>query len=254
MENIIGLLPCGGLGLRMLPLRYPKELLPISYCFLPKENSIRPKLSIEFSLENFKIAGITKCFVVVPDWKPEIMRYLGDGIDFGMTIAYLHNSRVQGLADAIFTMEPWSEDVITALALPDTQFYPSDAFSLLLAKMNKKNADVVLGIFPTEEPQHFGTVEINDEGMILGVEDKPLNPKSNNIWGIAVWNTIFWKFFKSYKKSVADGVSISEIFQGAVAEGLRVFGESFEQGVYYDIGRIDHLPFVLKGQGFAQHA
>jgi glucose-1-phosphate thymidylyltransferase len=245
METI-GLLPCAGLGLRMRPLKYPKELLPIGYYCTPDGRSVRPRLSIEYSFDAFKMAGITNCYVIVPDWKPEIMRYLGDGSEFGLHIAYLHNSKANGLADAIFSMEPWANNTLTALALPDTQFCPQSGFNDLSARLEKEGADLVLGIFPTDEPQHLAPVELDDTGKVLGIEDKPTLPRFRNAWGTALWNSRFWAFFKSIAGELPDNISISDVFQGAVEAGLKVYGKYFDQGFYHDIGRIDHLPFPIE--------
>ncbi len=195
--EIIGILPCGGTGLRMRPFRYPKELLPIYYHQSPIDNLIRPKLSIEYSLEAFKLAGMEKCFVIVPDWKPEIMRYLGSGFEHGINIAYLHNSKANGLSDAVLSMEPWSDNKLTCMALPDTQFKPQNAFVKIIEKLKEENADLVLGVFPTDEPECFAPVTLHTNGQVIKIEEKPLDSKIMNTWGIAVWNSTFWNFFKS---------------------------------------------------------
>jgi glucose-1-phosphate thymidylyltransferase len=228
----------------MRPLRYPKELLPISFEPIWPGGPVRPRLSIEYSLEAFRSADITKCFAIVPEWKPEIMRYLGDGGEFKMDLAYLYNSRAAGLAEAILSASPWMHNKITCLALPDTRFQPSTAFVSILACLAAKKADVVLGIFPTGEPSHFAPVEMDDSGKIIGIEEKPSVPRVNNTWGIAAWTDHFVRFFaKKYDES-SQGLSISHFFHEAVVAGLVVEGIWFESGNYTDIGRIDAFPFV----------
>jgi glucose-1-phosphate thymidylyltransferase len=244
--EIIGVLPCGGLGLRMRPLRYPKELLPITYEISTSDNSVRPRLSIEHSLEAFKSAGINKCCIVIPDWKPELMRYLGNGEEFGMDIAYIYNSNAYGLADAIFTCFPWLCEQVTCMAMPDTQFYPQNSFEYLLKETKKNSADLVLGIYPTTEPHFFAPVEVEKSGKVISIVDKPPYSDIMNTWGIAVWTPVFWKFFKKIKETLVTGVSISDVFQKAVTNGLNVQGIYFVNGVYHDIGKIDRLPFILK--------
>jgi glucose-1-phosphate thymidylyltransferase len=249
-KEIIGILPCAGLGLRMRPLRYPKELLPVSYERSSTDDSIRPKLSIEYSISAFKLAGIKKCYVVVPDWKPEIMRYLGNGSEFDISIAYLHNSSANGLADAVFSMHSWiDDDQLTCLALPDTQFFPAIAFRAMTEKLEEENADLVLGVFPTDEPQCFAPVELGQDNKVISIEDKPAFPKFFNAWGLAIWSNNFWDFFRSTFHTIPPGGSISETFHRAATEGLKVYGVHFIKGAYYDIGRIDHLPFAEKKPG-----
>ena len=243
---IIGVLPCAGLGLRMRPFRYPKELLPIDYYQRPDERHFRPRLSIEHSLDAFKMADISHCYVIVPDWKPEIMRYLGDGADCGIHIAYLHNSKANGLADAVFSMEPWIGDTWTALALPDTVFHPQSCFRDMVEKLEATNADLVLGVFPTNEPQHLAPVEIGENGKVISLEDKPVNPKFTNAWGTALWTSRFWDYLASTFPFFPPGTSISDAFLGAIEDGLNVYAVFFPHGNFHDIGRIEHLPFILK--------
>jgi glucose-1-phosphate thymidylyltransferase len=233
----VGILPCAGLGLRMRPLRYPKELLPVCFHRLNDGQTIVPKLSIEYALEAFRIAGISQCYAVVADWKPEIMRYLGDGTSYGIDIGYLYNSKAMGLADAVFTMNPWASDSVTCLAMPDTQFLPVSAFHILLKKMEELGSDLVLGIFPTAEPECFAPVELDSAGRVVSVVDKPAGSFIKNTWGIAVWGASFWNFFQSVISSIPPGGSISEVFDGAAKAGLNVHGVFFEDGEYNDIGR-----------------
>jgi glucose-1-phosphate thymidylyltransferase len=243
METI-GLLPCAGLGLRMRPLRYPKELLPISFEPVWPGGPVRPRLSIEYSLEALRLAGIAKCFAIVPEWKPEIMRYLGDGAEFNMDLAYLYNSRAAGLAEAVLSAKPWMQNKVTCLALPDTRFEPVTAFIPMLACLAANNADLVLGIFPTDEASHFAPVEMDGGGKITGIEEKPRIPKMNNTWGIAVWTDKFVEFFAKRYDESSQGLSISNFFHEALISGLKVEGILFGSGKYADIGRIDAFPFV----------
>lgn len=245
MEKI-GLLPCGGQALRMKPLQYPKELLPISYEKSNSDNSIFPKLSIEYAIESYKLSDVKKCYIVIPDWKPELMRYLGDGKVFDIDISYLYNNKSEGLADAIYTAQPWCKDKITCLALPDTQFFPRDGFKYVLQKMHEANADLVLGVFPTNEPQNFGCVEFGNDGRILSIVDKPEFPKFLNAWGIAAWKPNFWQLFSSVLKLLPVNSSITEVFNLAIVNGLNVYGVYFPEGRYYDIGRYNQLPIVFK--------
>lgn len=235
----IGILPCAGLGLRMRPLRYPKELLPV--CFEKSEDgqTLIPRLSIDYSIDAFKVAGIKRCYAIVAEWKPEIMRYLGDGSTYDIDIGYLYNSKALGLADAIFTMYPWVSGEVTCLSMPDTQYAPCDAFCTLIQKLEEKDGDLVLGIFPTDEPECFAPVDMDADHRVISVVDKPRNSKLMNAWGIAVWRPSFWEFFKSVKGSIPEGGSISGVFHDAAQNGLKVYGVYFDEGTYNDVGRYD---------------
>ncbi len=239
MKKHVGLLPAAGLALRMRPFRYPKELLPMH--FRQSGDFIQPKLLIEYSLEAFSVAGIQDVYIVVPDWKPEIMRYLEGGDQFDHHIAYLYNNKALGLADALLTAYSWLKDTVTFFAMPDTMFSPVNAFQLLVDKMKIKSADLVLGVFPTDEANHFAPVEFDEDDKVLQIWEKPPVPLYNNAWGIAVWENNFWDYFQSKGNGLSSGVSITEVFNDAAKDGLRVYCVFFSDGWYKDVGRINQI-------------
>lgn len=243
MSKYYGLLPAAGLATRMRPFRYPKELLPVHYQVVNEVDYVRPKLLIEHSLEALSLADVKDLYIVVPEWKPEIMRYLEDGEQFGHNISYLYNSKALGLADALLSGYPWLHDKNTCFAMPDTVFSPATAFEDIIRKLENKNADLVLGVFPTDEAQHFAPVEFDENGKVLTIWEKPEVPKVNNAWGIAVWNSKFWDFFKSGAEGLEPGISITDTFNRAAQNGLKVYCVYFTDGWYKDIGRINNISF-----------
>ncbi|MBB6112885.1 glucose-1-phosphate thymidylyltransferase [Mucilaginibacter lappiensis] len=236
-----GLLPAAGMAIRMRPFRYPKELLPVHFHPDKTTEFIRPKLLIEYALEAFTVAGIDQTYIIVPEWKPEIMRYLEDGRQFGHHISYLYNSKALGLADALLSAYPWLKGETTCFAMPDTVFSPTNAFEILLEKLELEKADLILGVFPTLEASHFAPVEFNNEQKVLNIWEKPVIPLFDNTWGIAVWKEKFWDFFHKRSGSLKAGVSVTEIFDQAAKSGLKVSCVYFEDGWYKDVGRIDHI-------------
>jgi glucose-1-phosphate thymidylyltransferase len=238
-----GLLPAAGLATRMRPFRYPKELLPVHYQMINETDHLRPKLLIEHSLEALSVASVNDLYIVVPEWKPEIMRYLEDGEQFGHNISYLYNSKALGLADALLSGHPWLRDKNTCFAMPDTVFSPITAFQDIISELETKNADLVLGVFPTDEAHHFAPVEFDTDGKVTNIEEKPISPKVNNAWGIAVWNSRFWDFFKNRSAHLDPGVSVTETFDHAAKSDLNVRCVYFKDGWYKDIGRINSISF-----------
>ena len=242
MEKLIGLLPAAGLATRMRPFMYPKELLPVH--FKQTNDIIRPKLLIEYALESFAKAGAEEVFIIVPDWKPEIMRYLGNGENFDHNIAYIYNSKARGLADALMTGYPWMKDQLTLFAMPDTVFSPGNAFRDLISKLTADSADLVLGVFPTNEAKHLAPVEFDKAGRVIQIWEKPNDPKYNNAWGIAVWRPSFWAYFRSKFAGLDVGISITEVFNTAASEGLKVYCVYFSEGWFKDVGQINNLPAI----------
>lgn len=244
IKTYYGLVPAAGLGTRMGPFRYPKELLPVHFQVEKDKEFVRPKLLIEYCLEAFSLGLINDIYVVVPDWKPEIMRYLEDGKQFGHHISYLYNNKARGLADALLSGYQWLHDKTTCFAMPDTIFSPPSAFQIVLNTMKEKNADLVLGVFPTDEPKHFAPVEFDRYGKVSNIWEKPSQPKFNNTWGIAVWSKNFWEYFVSHANTLEPGVSVTETFDKAAKDGLKVFCDYFEEGWYKDLGRINDISMI----------
>jgi glucose-1-phosphate thymidylyltransferase len=244
MKKYYGLLPAAGMGMRMRPFRYPKELLPVHFEVVQETDFIRPKLLIEYSLEALSLGGVTDVYIVVPEWKPEIMRYLEDGDQFGHHISYLYNSKALGLADALLSAYPWLKDKNTCFAMPDTVFSPPDAFESVNRMLEEKDADLVLGVFPTDEAKHFAPVEFDSDGRVISIWEKPEHPKVNHVWGIAAWTPVFWEYFKQRSENLEPGISITETFDKAGKDGLKVFCVYFSEGWYKDVGRINQISMV----------
>jgi glucose-1-phosphate thymidylyltransferase len=244
MEQFYGILPAAGLATRMRPFRYPKELLPVHFETTEIDDFIRPKLLIEYSLEALSLANVNNVYVAVPEWKPEIMRYLEDGSNFGHNISYLYNSKALGLADALLSGYPWLKFKSTCFAMPDTVFSPPTAFVDIIAELELKNADLVLGVFPTDEASHFAPVEFDENNKVVNIWEKPEFPKYSNAWGIAIWTSTFWEYFHSYSERLEPGVSVTEIFNSAAHDGLRVYCVYFKDGWYKDVGRINNISLI----------
>src|SRR6267378_5282988 len=224
MSQCIGLLPAAGLGSRLAPFRYPKELMPIAFS-LSGENSLpHPRLAIDFSLEAMRAAGVKRALVVISDLKVEIMRCLGNGGNHALDLCYIHQSVPVGLADAVDHCFEWTKGQQVCLALPDTIVRPINAFATLCAENLRVPCDLHLGVFPTEHPERFGPVRFDPSGRVMEVLEKPKRTEVMNTWGIAVWSDRFSEFLHGAlsKDPGARSQSVGLLFNRAVAEGLTV--------------------------------
>jgi glucose-1-phosphate thymidylyltransferase len=246
--RIVGLLPAAGMGTRLHPFHYAKELLPVAFFRAEDGSSVRPIVSAEYSIRAMRDSGIERCYVIVSDWKTELIRYFGDGSDFGLPISYLHRRIPRGLSDALDSAYGWISDSLTCLSLPDSIFSPKDSIKAICTEIVRSNADVVLGVFPTAEPQHLGPVQLKEDGTIVRVFDKPADQHFKNTWGIAVWNIRFTEFLHGKVQSHSpedESPSLGGIFDEAIREGLSVRAVYFEKGSYYDIGRAESLGSLM---------
>lgn len=237
--EFIGLIPAAGTGRRLAPFRYPKELLPIAYEKIPGSSvGIRPRVVGELSIEALVRAGIRRCLIIVAPWKLEVMTYFGDGAEMGVDIAYVYQETARGLPHAVDLAYGWTTGCHTAFIMPDTYILPSDCLSRLRTFYQSSKADLVLGLFPTNEPERLGPVILEGD-RVTAVYDKCAEPPARNTWGVAIWGPAFSELIHSSLPRSVDPMRelvLGNYFQLAVQNGLAVKGMLFEDGAYVDLG------------------
>ena len=255
-REVIGLLPAAGQATRIAPLPLSKELYPIGFRCVGQSRSLRPKVACHYLLENMRLAGITKAYIVLRSGKWDIPAYFGDGAMLNMHLGYLIMGLPHGVPYTLDQAYPFVKDALVALGFPDILFRPDDVFVRLLARQASSNADVVLGLFPTDRPQKAGMVDFNAEGRVHLVIEKPSQSDLRYMWGVAVWTPAFTHFMHEYLAALEvdrlgndpDNNSrnqrelpIGDVIQAGIESGLRVEAEVVADGEYLDIGTPEDL-------------
>lgn len=170
-----GIIPAAGLGTRIQPLAFSKELLPVGN--QGDGNPERPRAVSEYILERMVLSGVTKvCFIISPR-KLDIMQYYSAS-PCSVSIYYAVQHEPGGLCDAIFRALPLvAPDELAVIGLPDTIWFPSDA----LRELGTHPCSFLL--FPVDQPELFDAVSTDGDGRILGIYTKHPNPPSRWIWG-----------------------------------------------------------------------
>lgn len=244
---MVGVIPAGGLGTRLAPLGYPKELLPIVYA--GDDGRATPRPVLLSSLDQMRAAGVEQCVVVIADWKLELVRVLGER-QADISLAYVVRGVPRGLADAIDATHGWLADREVCLALPDTLIEPADALARVGATLGSTGADLVLGVFPTDRPEQLGPVRIDDDGRVREVQDKPasVHDDMRNTWGIAAWGPRFGDLLHQMA-SDDPGVILGVVYQRAVERGMDVRAVKFSDGSFIDIGTPEGLAAAFQRRG-----
>lgn len=170
-----GIVPAAGLGSRIQPLAFSKELLPVgSRLDGPTE---RPRAVSEYLLDRMVAAGASKvCFVIAPG-KGDILGYFGASLN-GADFCYVVQESPAGLCDALFRAAPFIQPKDHVLVgLPDTLWFPENG----LAKL--ANNDLSFLLFPVADPSAFDVVITNDDDSIREIQVKPTDPSGNWVWG-----------------------------------------------------------------------
>jgi dTDP-glucose pyrophosphorylase len=173
--NTWGIVPAAGLGTRIQPLAFSKELLPVGT--RNDGGTERPRAICEYLLDRMLQAGATRiCFVVSPA-KADIISYFGGRIG-NAPICYAIQSNPGGLCDALFTALPFispGDDVL--VGLPDTVWFPVNGFDHLPRR------EFSFLLFPVERPELFDAVITDDGDRVKEIQVKHANPSTNWVWG-----------------------------------------------------------------------
>jgi dTDP-glucose pyrophosphorylase len=173
--SVWGIIPAAGVGTRIQPLAFSKELLPVGT--RRDGETERPRAISEYLLDRMLLAGASRiCFVISPA-KTDIMNYFGGQIS-DAAICYAIQPNPSGLCDAIFTALPFISpggDVL--VGLPDTVWFPENGFSALPPR------SFSFLLFPVSKPELFDAVVTDDRDRVLEVQVKRPNASTNWVWG-----------------------------------------------------------------------
>jgi dTDP-glucose pyrophosphorylase len=169
-----GIVPAAGVGSRMQPLAFSKELLPVGSQWV--EGAERPRAVSEYLVERMIRGGARKlCFVISPG-KSDIVEYYGGRIG-AADVCYTVQPRPAGLCDALFRALPWiapHEEVL--VGLPDTVWFPEDGLARLAGGFS-------FLLFPVARPELFDAVVTRADGAVRAIEVKSSRPSTHWIWG-----------------------------------------------------------------------
>ncbi|MGB7293885.1 MAG: sugar phosphate nucleotidyltransferase [Thermodesulfobacteriota bacterium] len=248
-QEVVGLIPAGGLGTRISPLPCSKELYPVGFMRHGNTDEIRPKVVCEYLLEKMKFANIKKIYLVLRKGKWDIPSYLGDGSSLNINLAYLLMNHPYGAPFTVDQAYPFVKDSLVALGFPDIIFKPKDAFAKLIEKQSKSGADIVLGLFETDQPQHADMVKFDQAGRVYDILIKPKSTDLTFAWIIAVWTPVFTEFMHECLKQMLNEkrerdeilkidreLFVGDIINKAIADNLSIQSLVFENKKFLDIG------------------
>ncbi len=227
-----GIILAGGTGSRLFPITkgISKQLIPVY-----------DKPMIFYPLSTLMLAGIKDILVITTKEDLKIFTsFLGDGENYGIKISYEIQPKPEGIAQAFIIGEKFIDNSPVALILGDNIFY-GEGISSLLKSANKKKTSSIFA-YQVSDPERYGVVEFSKEGKVIGIEEKPKDPKSKfAITGIYFYDNSVVAKAKAISSSPRGEFEISDINDIYLKEG-NLSVEVFERGIaWLDTGTVDSL-------------
>ncbi|MEU1185462.1 glucose-1-phosphate thymidylyltransferase RfbA [Streptomyces sp. NPDC005820] len=228
-----GIILAGGHGTRLHPitLGMSKQLLPVY-----------DKPLIYYPLSVLMLAGITEIQIIsAPDDIENFQRLLGDGAHVGLRLSYAVQTEPRGLAEAFIIGADHVGDDSVALVLGDNIFHGPGFSNLLQRKAEDVDGCVLFG-YPVSDPERYGVGEVDGNGRLLSIDEKPERPRSNlAITGLYFYDNEVVDIAKNLTPSARGELEITDINRVYLERGkadLVSLGRGF---VWLDAGTHDTL-------------
>jgi glucose-1-phosphate thymidylyltransferase len=200
---------------------------------------------VYYPISALMLAGIRDILIIsTPLDLPGFQRLLGDGSDYGVRFAYAEQPSPDGLAQAFIIGEEFIGTDAVCLVLGDNVFY-GRGFSAMLRKAlqdAEKEATATIFGYYVNNPERYGVAELGQEGKVISIEEKPLEPKSNwAVTGLYFYPNRVVEIAKQVKPSARGELEITSVNQAFLSEKrlqMQLFGRGF---AWLDTGTHDSL-------------
>jgi glucose-1-phosphate thymidylyltransferase len=229
-QYVKALVLSGGAGTRLRPITHTsaKQLVPVAN-----------KPVLFYGLEAIAEAGISEVGIVVGDTADEIREAVGDGSRFGIQVTYIPQEAPLGLAHAVLIAQDFLGDDDFVMYLGDN--FIVGGITGLVEGFRAERPDAQILLTKVPNPTSFGVAELDGDGRVVGLEEKPKQPKSDlALVGVYLFTPAIHEAVRSIEPSWRGELEITHAIQWLIDEKRDVRSTTIS-GYWKDTGNVTDM-------------
>jgi len=192
-----------------------------------------------YALDAVRAAGIQEVGIVVGDTHQEIRDAVGNGSNFGVQVTYIQQDAPSGLAHAVKVSKDFLGDSSFVMYLGDNLI--PDGIADLVHEFENSESDAQILLAHVPNPSSFGVAELDDNGQVVRLEEKPAQPRSDlALVGVYMFNKTVFTAVNGIKPSARNELEITDAIQYLIDHGNKVRSHII-RGWWKDTGKLEDM-------------
>lgn len=186
---------------------------------------------IYYPMSVLMLAGIREILIIsTPQDLPRFIDLFGDGSHLGLQMSYAEQPRPEGLAQAFIIGKEFIGSDSVCLVLGDNIFFGHDFANIARRCAQLTDGGIIFG-YLVKDPQRYGVVEFDKTNKVIGIEEKPANPKSRYaVPGLYFYDSQVVQVAEAIKPSARGELEITDVNTHYLKQGkltVELLGRGF---------------------------